>query len=256
MTDPRNSTPDPAAENDPTVRLDFVRDFRPHPNTAKGYPKRIAAQFGDGKWYALAEIAAYLEAPMDEVERSLATMVKDGRGGTVTEKRKVGLVKEFKILRNARLVNSAELTAKLTPIVKRLKEQGRKSQATISGPAILILANDLEKVLAGWTEGPLDVPERASSGSRSHRSKDVSHVAKGKEQSASADDIALTAAVRAGDTRVQGSDPRGARQVSRDPQVADGENPGGGTTQVSPGQGDRRSPDPVPVGDRRDRGDR
>ena len=65
----------------------------------KGFPKRIVANYADHKWHSLPVIAKHLDADEDEVERSLAGMVKDGRGDAKTEIKKVGGVKHYRFFR-------------------------------------------------------------------------------------------------------------------------------------------------------------
>src|SRR5262249_19115110 len=100
--------------------------------TPKGHPKRIVEKFGDTKWHSLPVIAKHLDAPADEVERSLAGMVKDGRGDAKTETKKVGTVKHYRFYKNERMVSSIELIEKLTPIVEGLETEGRKNMVTMS----------------------------------------------------------------------------------------------------------------------------
>lgn len=118
----------------------------------KGHPKKIVEQFADHKWHALPVIAKHLDADEDEVERSLAGMVKDGRGGAKTEVKTVGRVKHFRFFKNSRMVSSTELIEKLAPIVKDLEEQGRRNMVTMDVMAIAVLAAKLHKLLDEWTE--------------------------------------------------------------------------------------------------------
>ena len=121
-------------------------------HTPKGHPKRIVDKFADTKWHPLPIIAKHLDAVEDEVERSLAGMVKDGRGGAKTEVKTVGKIKHYRFFKNARMVSSTELTEKLAPIVKGLEEQGRKNMVTMSVTAVAVLAGQLRKLLDEWTE--------------------------------------------------------------------------------------------------------
>jgi hypothetical protein len=118
----------------------------------KGYPKRIVEKFADSKWHSLSVIAKHLDAPEEEVERSLATMVKDGRGNAKTETKKVGTVKHYKFYRNERMISSHELTDKLSPILDGLEAEGKKSMATMSPTAVAILAHKLRQLLKDWVE--------------------------------------------------------------------------------------------------------
>jgi hypothetical protein len=116
----------------------------------KGYPKKIIAEFCDGKWHPLPVIAKFLCAPEDEVMRSLAGMVKDGRGGAATERKIVGVVKHYRFFRHSKMISSAELTEKLAPIIKELKAEGRKNMATMSPATVAHLAGKLSNLLDEW----------------------------------------------------------------------------------------------------------
>lgn len=120
----------------------------------KGHPKKIVEHFADHKWHSLPVIAKYLEADSDEAERSLAGMVKDGRGNAKTEIKTVGTVKHYRFFRNARMVSSTELIEKLAPIARDLEAEGRKNQVTMSVAKVAVLAAHLNKLLREWAEGP------------------------------------------------------------------------------------------------------
>ena len=118
----------------------------------KGHPKKIVAKFADSKWHSLPVIAKFLDAPEDEVEKSLAGMVKDGRGNAKTETKKVGTVKQYRFFKNERMISSIELIEKLAPIVEELKEQGRRNMVTMDPMAVNVLATRLARLLDEWTE--------------------------------------------------------------------------------------------------------
>jgi hypothetical protein len=118
----------------------------------KGYPKKIIAEFCNGKWHALPVIAKYLGAPDDEVMRSLGGMVKDGRGGATTEIKTVGVVKHYRFFRHSKTISSAELVTKLRPIVEGLKAEGKKNMATMVPAEVAMLAARLERLLNEWAE--------------------------------------------------------------------------------------------------------
>lgn len=118
----------------------------------KGHPKRIVEKFGDTKWHSLPVIAKFLESDEEEVERSLAGMVKDGRGNATTETKRVGTVKHYRFFRNERMISSVELTDKLAPILDGLEAEGKKNLATMSPHAVAILAHKLRQLLKAWTE--------------------------------------------------------------------------------------------------------
>jgi hypothetical protein len=121
-------------------------------HTPKGYPKKIVEEFGDTKWHSLPVIAKHVEGPEEDVERSLASMVKDGRGNAKTEMKTVGTVKYYRFFKNTRMISSTELTDKLTPIIEGLEAEGKKSMATMAPAAVAILAHKLRKLLVEWAE--------------------------------------------------------------------------------------------------------
>lgn len=118
----------------------------------KGHPKKIIEKFADAKWHSLPVIAKHLDAKDDEAERSLAGMVKDGRGNAKTEIKTVGGIKHYRFFKNARMVSSTELSEKLTPIIKDLAEQGSRNMTTMDVMAVAVLATKLRKLLSEWTE--------------------------------------------------------------------------------------------------------
>jgi len=122
------------------------------PHTPKGFPKKIVEQFADHKWHALPVIVKHLEADEDEVEASLAGMVKHGWGGAKTETKRVGTVKHYRIFKNARMVSSTELIEKLAPIALELEAESRKNAATLSLMTVARLAAALQKLLREWAE--------------------------------------------------------------------------------------------------------
>lgn len=94
--------------------LDFMQAEEPlrQAHIPKGYPKRIVEKFGDGKWHSLPVIAKHLDADEDEVERSLASMVKDGRGNATTEIKKVGTVKHYRFFRDHKRPSASVISAR------------------------------------------------------------------------------------------------------------------------------------------------
>ena len=170
------------------------------------YPTLIRANFADGKWHTVDEIACYLKEPNTKVVyKALHRMTRLTNQGLV-EQRKVGLVDEFRIFNSRKMVNSQDLTNTLQPIIRRLKEQGRQSPAKVSPPAIMILANELEKALIRWTQVPPDARERASGGALSERSGDDCDVAETVKEAAGSSSVDLTATVHSYGTRGEGSD--------------------------------------------------
>jgi hypothetical protein len=118
----------------------------------KGHPKKIVEKFADTKWHSLPVIAKHLDAPEDEVDRSLAGMVKDGRGGARSEMKTVGKIKHYRFYKNERMISSNELTDKLTPILDGLQAEAKKSMATMSPMSVAQLAHKLRQLLKEWTE--------------------------------------------------------------------------------------------------------
>lgn len=113
----------------------------------------IVEQFGDGKWHSLASIAGAIEAPEEHIVETLRTMeALRGTYGARCERKKVGTSSSYRIFRQTRMISSAELKTKLTPLVEGLKAEGRKNMATMSTATVAHLAGSLQLLLDEWTE--------------------------------------------------------------------------------------------------------
>lgn len=113
----------------------------------------IVAQFADGKWHALAKIAKALDTDEDHVSDTLCTMQRlRGTYGCRAEKKIVGTHLEYRLFKTDKTVTSTELVEKLSPILKGIEAQGKKTLATWSPTAIAILAHQLRQLLNEWSE--------------------------------------------------------------------------------------------------------
>jgi hypothetical protein len=113
----------------------------------------IVEQFGDGKWHPLAVIAEAIGSSEKDVTDTLTTM-KSLRGthGARCERKKVGTSSSYRIFRQTRMISSAELKTKLTPLIEGLKAEGKKNMATMSPATVAHLAGSLQLLLDEWTE--------------------------------------------------------------------------------------------------------
>lgn len=113
----------------------------------------IVAQFGDGKWHSLTSIAAAIEVPEEHIVETLRTMeALRGTYGARCERKKVGTSSSYRIFRQTRMISSAELKTKLTPLIEGLKTEGKKNMATMSPGTVAHLAGLLQHLLDEWTE--------------------------------------------------------------------------------------------------------
>jgi transcriptional regulator with XRE-family HTH domain len=113
---------------------------------------KIRERFADGKWHSLEVIAEKIEANIDHVRETLASISKNQNYGCKAEKKPSGKSTSYRIFKLDRAISSAELLEKLAPIIKALEEQGRQNVATMSPPTVAILAGKLRKMLGEWTE--------------------------------------------------------------------------------------------------------
>ena len=134
--------------------LDLIRDHTVISNStiAKGYPKIIREHFADAKWYPLADIAEKLDDPDHAaVERALYGMKKDKTADIETRLRGRDQHKEYRIFPREKTVSTTELAEKLGPLIKDLKEEGKKSMARMVPAKVAMLADLLQRLLDEWT---------------------------------------------------------------------------------------------------------
>lgn len=112
----------------------------------------IVKQFGDGKWHQVEVIAKALGTDADHVDGALGMMLKYTTHGASAEKRIHSRSHQYRIFKQDRAIANSELLEKLTPIVKGLEAEGRRSAAAASPAAVAILANQLRKLLDEWTQ--------------------------------------------------------------------------------------------------------
>lgn len=118
---------------------------------------KVKAQLADGQWRTLEEIAEVIEEPVDHVADMLDTMRKFETYGCKAEKKKVGTDQVFRIFKiDNRAVSIAELVEKLSPILKGLDAESKKTIVTMAPANVAILAHKLRKLLKEWSEGPSD----------------------------------------------------------------------------------------------------
>lgn len=115
--------------------------------------KAIAEHFADGKWHALPEISAKVEAPEEHVAATLKGMRSNGYYQCKCEQREIGTVTKYRIFHEAKKVGTDELRQKLGPMIKNLKDEGKKNMATMSPPSVLYWAGMIEKQIDAWIEG-------------------------------------------------------------------------------------------------------
>jgi hypothetical protein len=114
----------------------------------------IKKQFANGKWHAAETIAEAIDAPKDQVERTLDLMWQRGTYNTKTERKKVGAGFHYRIFDQDqdRTVSLAELIEKLTPIIQELEAEGQKHIARSVPITCAQCAVRLQRLLESWAE--------------------------------------------------------------------------------------------------------
>ncbi len=114
--------------------------------------KAIIKHFADSKWHQIETIAKEIDAPIDHVQETLEGISKNGNYNAKCERKKVGTHFQYRIFYSEKTISSNELTEKLGPIIKGLKEEGRKNMATMAPSAVAALAALLQRQLDEWTK--------------------------------------------------------------------------------------------------------
>jgi hypothetical protein len=123
--------------------------------------RRIIDAFADSKWHDEQVIVDHF--PDDDpaaVRQRLLSMqsvgMGSGRGTTKTraERDKRGRGFRVRLFKPDRLISSAEISAKLRPLIEGLKEEGKKRMVTISIGAVARLAALLERQIDEWAQDP------------------------------------------------------------------------------------------------------
>lgn len=121
-----------------------------------GLSQRIVEQFADGEWHDEATIH-FADVDPKDVRSSLNLLARGSRVtcNTKGERERRGSRRFIRLFRQDRMISAAEIKLKLAPLLKRLKEQGRKNMATMSPASVALLAGELEQHLKEWTSmGP------------------------------------------------------------------------------------------------------
>jgi|SoiMethySBSTD1v2_1073268.scaffolds.fasta_scaffold4475390_2 hypothetical protein len=114
--------------------------------------RAIVAKCRPGKWHPLSEIAAATGASERDVNSVLETMCWRSSYGAKAEWKKVGKERHYRIFMQQKSVSVDELTEKLTPIIKGLDAEGRKTAVTTIPAEVRMLAAKLKKLLDEWAE--------------------------------------------------------------------------------------------------------
>jgi len=115
--------------------------------------KAIRENFMDGRWHAVPMIAAKLEQPVEEVERSLASMLRQGKDAKfqVTSRRR-GRGYEYRLFSRDKTISSHEVRERLAPLIQRLRVQARTDMATISHGELSAISSELQHLVDEWSQ--------------------------------------------------------------------------------------------------------
>jgi hypothetical protein len=116
----------------------------------------------DGKFHSLEKIVADLGQPPEYVKQALerSTWVPQIR----VERKQVGKTTKYRVFsaalpkgktaidHDARMVSVAELKLKLSPLIERLKEIGRRNLATVVIQECPLVGHELQKLLDDWVK--------------------------------------------------------------------------------------------------------
>jgi len=107
----------------------------------------------DGKWRPVDKIAAEIEVEdVQHVSDTLQNAKDQGLFGLKVESKQVGTKRHWRLMPADKTVTVHELTEKLTPILKALKEQAEDHMARWSPPTVLRHLGLLERYLKEWSE--------------------------------------------------------------------------------------------------------
>jgi hypothetical protein len=118
--------------------------------------KKILNDFADGKWHRPEEIAEAIGADPGHVTAAVENLGHRNRAKVV--KHPIGKTGDYgpghtyRIFPKEEGVSFVELKEKLGPIVKALKELGRRPVGTISNTGVLDQAGALQRLLSEWGE--------------------------------------------------------------------------------------------------------
>jgi len=126
--------------------------------------KKIVKKLGDGQWHTPKSIASAGGIAESDVPGALGNILKFGLHNTKAEKKKVGKEFHYRIFKLERSISLDELIEKLTPIIKALDAEGRKTSVTTIPGEVRNQAIRLKKLLDEWTE-----PSRRSLGTKRTR---------------------------------------------------------------------------------------
>jgi hypothetical protein len=107
----------------------------------------------DGKWRPAEKIAAEIEVEdVQHVSDTLQNAQDQGLFGLKVESKKVGTKRHWRLFPADKTVTVHELTEKLMPILKALKEQANDHMAHWSPPIVLKHLGLFERYLKEWAE--------------------------------------------------------------------------------------------------------
>lgn len=118
----------------------------------KGLGPRIMEEFADGEWHRLETLREQLDCLGEDLVATLRGMTSRGTHKSVVESKPYGNSKMYRIMRQERMISSHELKIKLSPLVKALMEEGRKSTARMSPQTVAHLATKIQHLLDEWSE--------------------------------------------------------------------------------------------------------
>jgi hypothetical protein len=114
---------------------------------------KVKARYADGKFRPLERMAKNLEVDVDHLSETLKGIRKNNTYGCTAEsKRGQGGQVEWRIQKLDKAISRSELVEKLTPIVRDLSEQARKTMVTMSLTVVARCAGQLQKLLDDWAE--------------------------------------------------------------------------------------------------------
>jgi len=150
------------ADNDRKRFLDVLATIQSAPVVLAGRSQRntgltqkIVDEFADGKWHAEETIYNHFdEEDPEAVKGSLTILKKPSRGaaGARAEHEKRGSRQYIRLFKQEKMISNHEIKEKLAPLIKGLKEEGKKNMATMSPGTVAQLAALLQRHLDEWSE--------------------------------------------------------------------------------------------------------
>jgi hypothetical protein len=122
--------------------------------SGKGIPEKIRDAFGDGRWHTDEAIVAHFANEHSEGDIRQALKDRANRNGNSfrVEGERFSRGYRYRIFKQGRMISSEEIAAKLQPLIKDLKEQGRSNMATMSPGTVARLAALLQRVVDEWKQ--------------------------------------------------------------------------------------------------------